>query len=155
MSGSGADTGYDYQADATAYVAAHGLAGQPLAWFEEGHDVPARWLAETGDAGDDIRIITVENRHIEVQAKHAATRGADFDAAFHRLVAGLKKSPELRVVFLVDRHASGVIRNDLKHDIVRLGQGRTDALKTATTELLNTLGETQKPLPTYFLGCAL
>lgn len=150
MSGSGADTGYDYQADATTYVAAHGLAGQPLPWFEDSHDVPARWLAETGDAGDDIRVITVENRPIEVQARHAATRGSDFDAAFLRLVAGLKKSPELRGVLLVDRHASGVIRRDLKHDIARLGQGRSDALKTATSELLDSLGEPLETIKDLF-----
>jgi hypothetical protein len=150
MSGSGADTGYDYQADATAYVAAHGLAGQPLPWFEGGPDVPVRWLAETGDAGDDLRVITLGNRAIEVQARHAAKRGPDLDTAFQRLVAGLKKSPELRGVLLVDRHTSGVIRNDLKHDIARLGQGRTDALKTATTELLRNLGEPLEAITEIF-----
>lgn len=39
MSGSGADTGYGYQANAIAYIAAHSLAEQGLGWFDDYADV--------------------------------------------------------------------------------------------------------------------
>jgi hypothetical protein len=48
MSGSGGDVGYDYQADGTAFVAAHRISGQPLGWFDNFNDVPSEWSAETG-----------------------------------------------------------------------------------------------------------
>jgi hypothetical protein len=150
MSGSGGDTGYDYQANATAYVAAHGLAGQPLPWFESRNDVPATWSSETGGPGDDIGIVTAEGLAIEVQAKHALTRGPGFVATFQRLTAGLRSSLELRCVLLVDRHASGVIRDELKNDIARLGQGRSDELNPETVELLKDLGESPESIRELF-----
>jgi hypothetical protein len=141
MSGSGGDVGYDYQADATAYVAAHALANQHLPWFEDSHDVPAEWFSETGGAGDDIKVTTAAQEEIEIQAKHALARGEEFLTTFRRFVAGLKASESLRCVLLVDRHASAIIRNELKHDIFRIGTGRTDGLHTVTTELLTDLHE--------------
>jgi hypothetical protein len=150
MSGSGGDTGYDYQADVNAYVAAFGLAGQPLPWFEGYYDVPIAWAAETGGPGDDMKIITLQNRTIEVQAKHGLVRGAEYVATFRRLVTGLRNSADLRCALIVDRHASAVIRSDLKHDIARLGQGRSDSLKTITTELLADLGESTQTVSEVF-----
>jgi hypothetical protein len=141
MSGSGGDVGYDYQADAIAYVAAHGLAGQPLTWFDGFNDIPAAWLAETSGPGDDIRLITEAGLPIEIQAKHALTRGEEYNETLQKLLAGLKKSPQLRGVLLVDRHASQIIRDDLKHDIVRLGQGRKDGLAHITVDLFGHLKE--------------
>jgi hypothetical protein len=139
MSGSGGDLGYDYQADAIAYIAAHGLAGQPLTWFDGFNDMPAAWLAETSGPGDDIQVITVSGAPLEVQARHALQRGEECNEKLRKLVAGLKNSPTLRAVLLVDRHASQIIRDDLKHDIVRLGQGRKDGLKPITLDLLDHL----------------
>ncbi len=141
MTGIGGDVGYDYQADAIAYVAAHGLAGQPLTWFDGFNDIPAAWLAETSGPGDDIRLITEEGLPIEIQAKHALTRGDEYNETLQKLLAGLKKSPQLRGVLLVDRHASQIIRGDLKHDIVRLGQGRKDGLAQITVNLFGHLKE--------------
>ena len=139
MSGSGGDAGYDYQADAIAYVAAHGLAGQPLNWFDGFSDVPATWHAETGGPGDDIQLATVAGLHLEVQSKHAFKRGEEYDETTQRLVAGLKNAPTLRAVLLVDKDASQIIREDLKHDLIRLGQGRRDGLKQVTVDLLDRL----------------
>jgi NACHT domain len=150
MSGSGGDVGYDYQADATAYVAAHGLAGQHLPWFEDSHDVPAEWSSETGGAGDDIKVTTVTQEDIEIQAKHGLSRGEEFLNTFHRFLAGLKTSESLRCVLLVDRHASGIIRDELKHDIFRIGTGRTDGLHAVTTELLNDLHESPATIVPVF-----
>ena len=141
VNGSGGDTGYDYQANAIAYVAAHALAGQPLGWFDGQHDIPEVWLAETGGPGDDIRVISTERLPIEIQAKHGLQRGEEYDGTFRKLVNGLRSSPELRAVLVVDRHASRIIRDDLKNDLVRLGQGRTDVITPITSDLLNELGK--------------
>src|SRR5215472_796840 len=135
VSGSGADIGFDYQADAIAYIATCGLSGQPLPWFEDQKYVPASWQAETGGPGDDIRVVTIEGFVIEIQAKHGLTRGEDYDSALRRLVVGLQTDSQLRAVLLVDRHASATIRDDLKRDVLRLGQGRSDGLKPITEDL--------------------
>lgn len=150
MSGSGGDVGYDYQADGTAFVAVHGISGQPLGWFDDFNDVPSEWSAETGGAGDDLRVVTREGHVIEVQAKHALKRGEDYINAFRRLVSGLKSDPQLRGIVLVDRHASANIRDDLKQDILRIGAGRSDDLKEITLELLRDLGETANAISDVF-----
>jgi hypothetical protein len=142
VSGSGGDTGYDYQADATAFIAAYALTEQPLPWFSPDLDVPQIWNSETGGPGDDISVRTTNGRTIEIQAKHGLKRGPDYEETFKRLVDGLRKDPSLRAVLLIDRHASQVIREDLKIDLIRLSQGRIDELKSITSELLTTIGAT-------------
>ena len=148
MSGSGGDTGYDYQANAIAYVAAHALTEQPLGWFDDHADVIASWSAETAGPGDDVALSTTSGRTIEIQAKHALARGSEYLDTFRKLLEGLQSRPSLRAVLIVDRHASNVIRDELKTDINRLGQGRTDGLKAITQELLSDLE--QAPLPSIF-----
>jgi hypothetical protein len=139
VSGSGGDTGYDYQANTIAYITAHALAGQPLGWFDGHKDIPDVWLAETGGPGDDISVISTEKLQIEIQAKHGLQRGEEYDDTFRKLINGLQSSPELRAVLVVDRQASRIIQDDLKHDIERLGQGRTDGIKPITNDLLDDL----------------
>lgn len=139
VSGSGGDTGYDFQADAIAYVAAHALSGQPLSWFDDHKDIPSAWLAETGGPGDDTRIINTEGLTIELQAKHGLQKGEEYNVTFRKLINGLHSFPQLRAVLLVDHHASLIIRDDLKRDLVRLGQGRSDDIRPITRELLDDL----------------
>jgi len=148
MSGSGGGGGYDYQADVIAYVAAHALAEVPLGWFEDPEDVVSSWEAETGGPGDDIAVTTLAGRRIEIQVKHRLRRGADYHETFHRLFQGLRVHHELRAVLLIDRHSSETIRNELKTDILRLGQGRQDSLKEITLDLLSHLQ--MEPDPALF-----
>lgn len=136
MSGSGGDKGYDYQADAVAYVAAHGLAGQRLGWFEDIEDIPGAWLCETGGPGDDFRVLTTGDIPIEIQVKHGLQRGEEYEKTFRKMFRGLVSSDRLRTAVMVDRHASAIIREDLKNDLVRVGQGRTDGLRAITSDLL-------------------
>lgn len=136
MSGSGGARGYDYQADGYAYVAAHGLAGQPLNWFENCTDVPDVILMETGGAGDDQRIITTDGKQIELQAKHALKRGDDLFETLRKMVRALNDDADLRTVIMIDRHASETISEDLRKDIIRLGEGRRDDLKQITKAVL-------------------
>jgi hypothetical protein len=148
MSGSGGGGGYDYQADAIAYVAAHALAEVPLGWFEDSEDVVSAWEAETGGPGDDIAVTTLAGRRIEMQVKHRLRRGSDYNATFQRLFHGLRVHQELRAVLLIDRHSSEAIRNDLKTDISRIGQGRQDGLKQITLDLISQLQ--MEPDPALF-----
>jgi hypothetical protein len=136
MSGSGGDRGYDYQADGYTYVSAHGLAGQPLSWFDDKTDVPVAILMETGGAGDDQQIITVGGRRIELQAKHALKRGDDLFETLRKMVRALSDDTGLRAVIMVDRHASETVTEDLRKDVIRLGQGRRDDLKEITKAVL-------------------
>jgi hypothetical protein len=148
MSGSGGGGGYDYQADAIAYVAAHALAEVPLGWFEDVEDVVSAWEAETGGPGDDIAVTTLAGRRIEMQVKHRLRRGPDYNDTFQRLFQGLRIHQELRAVLLIDRHSSEAIRNDLKTDISRIGQGRLDGLKQITLDLISQLQ--MEPDPAIF-----
>jgi hypothetical protein len=136
VSGSGGDTGYDYQADAVAYIAAHALCGQPLPWFEDHSDIPVSWSAETGGPGDDIRLVTIGHRPIEIQVKHGLTRGKEYDNALQQLADGLNRNSKLRAILMVERGASKIIREDLRLNILRLGQGRFDGIKNITRDLI-------------------
>ena len=96
---------------------------------------------ECGDRwpGDDIALHTISGKTIEIQAKHALARGPEYLETFRKLFVGLASQPDLRTVLVVDRHASNVIRHELKTDLERIGQGRLDNLKSVTLELLASL----------------
>lgn len=134
MSGSGGGGGYEYQARATAYVAVHILAEENLRWIENNNpDVPISVAGETGGVGDDLCITLRSGIKIELQAKH----GLEKDKLWKPLIKiakGLKADPKLYGVILTDSTASKTIREDLRNDFKRLGQRRTDNLKTITQE---------------------
>lgn len=136
MSGSSGSTGYEYQADAFAFIAAHIVTEHSLSWFDDIKDVPTAVSMETGGAGDDLHVETLDNNPIEVQCKHGAKRDQHFKDAFLNALKGLNSNPNLRVVLFVDNSSSGSIKNDLRQDIIRLGQGRKDQLKDITTNFL-------------------
>lgn len=140
LSGSGAEQGYDYQAKAFAYLAAHVLAGQALGFFSDPEDVPAAISVETGGAGDDMRVELRDGGCIEVQAKHSLTKGAEFSKCMERVIGGLRGDPDLRVVVVVDSSSSAWIRDDLREDIQRVGEGRSDGLRAQARGALEEVG---------------
>jgi len=133
MSGSSGDAGYDYQAEATAFVAAYAIAEQPLGWFDDAVDVPATLDAESGGPGDDLRILTAAGRVIELQAKLGLRKGKDFWQAIVRLCNGLQAEPALRGVLLVNTAASKPIKVDLRKELLR--GGRRDNEKAILKEV--------------------
>ena len=139
MSGSACGRGMDYQAEVFAFVSAYLLSANPLDWFEDATDVPVAIAAETGGPGDDIRIETSAGKPLEVQVKHGLQQGADFWSAIERLAGGLAADKQLRGVLIVDTTASQPIRTDLRNDLTRVGQGRTDQLKQITIDLQDRL----------------
>ncbi|MDQ1728888.1 MAG: hypothetical protein QOD33_1013, partial [Pyrinomonadaceae bacterium] len=54
-----------------------------------------------------------------------------------RLASGLANDATLFAVLLVDGTTSSTIRDDLRLDLIRLGQGRTDNLSNITSEILH------------------
>jgi len=138
MSGSGGGGGYDYQADAFASVASYALAEQPLGWFSDLSDIPVAISVETGGAGDDLKIELRQGHPvIEVQVKHGASRDKHFSSAMLRLAQGLANDAALYAVLLVDGTTSRTIREELRSDIIRLGQDRRDDLYPITSDVIN------------------
>jgi NACHT domain len=134
MSGSGGGGGYEYQARAAAYVAAHILAQEHLGWIEhENPDVPVAVAEETDGAGDDLCITLHDGVQIELQAKHGLQKDKLWEPLI-KLGQGLQENPQLYGVLLIDTTASKIIREDLRNNLIRLGQGRTDKLKPITQE---------------------
>lgn len=139
MSGSAADTGLDYQAQATAFVAVCALAGQPLDWFDDLPDVPIAVSAESGGAGDDICIDLVGGDVIETQVKHGLDKDSRFWSAIDRLAKGLTTELGLRGVLLVDNTSSRTISPAFQNDLLR--GGRSDREKAITGEVREFLKE--------------
>jgi HEAT repeat protein len=145
MSGSGGGGGYEYQARAAAYVAAHILAQEPLGWIEhESPDLPVAVAEETGGAGDDLCITFHDGVQIELQAKHGLQKDKLWEPLI-KLGQGLQENPQLYGVLLTDTTASKIIREDLRNDLNRLGQGRTDGLKSITQEARQRFVEASLP----------
>lgn len=100
MSGSGADGGFDYQAEAFAAIAAYGLAEQPLDWFDDACDHPVAISSETSGPGDDLRIETSNGAILEIQVKSRLRKDRRFWDSMKRLLSGLHDQPTLRAFFL-------------------------------------------------------
>jgi energy-coupling factor transporter ATP-binding protein EcfA2 len=138
MSGSGGNGGYEYQARVTAYVAAHILTQQKLGWIEHSNpDIPIAVAAETNGPGDDIKITLEDGTTVEVQVKHRLQKNEKFWKAILKLAQGLAENPHLYCILLTDSTASGTFKDELRQDLKRLGQGRTDDLTGITHEVIN------------------
>jgi hypothetical protein len=142
MSGAGGGGGYHIQAQAAAYIAVHILAEQPLHWIKHlNPDIPIAVAEETEGPGDDILIKLQDGTFIELQSKKKLKKGEEFWGAVIKLIRGLTENTLLYGILLTNSEATSPIRDDLRNDIDRLGQGRTDSLKPITRELLEKLKE--------------
>lgn len=146
--GSGGGGGYRYQALAAAYLGAHALACHPLNWVGTVEAVPVAVWAESGGAGDDLRVEFVSGADLEIQAKKGQKKNAKLWEAILRLTRGLEEDATLRCMLLVDTTASETVRSKLALDVSRLGQGRNDRLRSVGNEFLGLLsGEGIEPQP--------
>ena len=103
MTGKGAAGGFDFQARISAFVAVHVIAKRQLRWtrLNDG-DVPAAVQAESGGAGDDVRIELAGSQIVyECQAKRGLKAGKRLDEAVD-LLAGLLHRPDERGILVVD-----------------------------------------------------
>ena len=92
-------------------------------------DTPLELHAETGGPGDDVRFLTKDGRHVELQAKRGLQRGADLWQALMALAKGISEGSIDAGVLAVCPNSSGTIREALAEDIARLGAGRSDGLR--------------------------
>ena len=141
MSGSGGGGGYEYQARAAAFISAHILAQHPLNWIEHTClDTPIAILQETLGPGDDIQVVLHDQTLLEFQVKHGIQKNKLWEAIIP-LAQGLAEDALIYRILLTDSTASQTIRDDLRKDLLRLGQGREDNLKLITQEFLQKLRE--------------
>ena len=146
--GSAGGGGYNYQSAAIAYVGAHILAQHELGWISHSdRDLPVMVATETGGPGDDLNILLKDGTRIEVQAKHGLKKARLWTSLLN-LAQGIANDPNLHAVLLLDSTSSLTIRNHLRKDILRLADGRTDDLKSITTEFLEKLKSAVLPINT-------
>lgn len=74
IGGANNEIGGLFRATVAAWVAAHGLVGRPLPMFSDlGAAVPSIIHLETDAELDDIGVVFVDGREIQLQAKHGLT----------------------------------------------------------------------------------
>jgi len=121
--------GTDMQASVAALLAVHILARQKLNWLElEVPDVPTALLGETLGPGDDIRVELANTQELlEVQSKKGLKKDKILRHTFELIAEKLPQLPLVRVIIAVDSvSTSRTVRDDLKRDLVRMGDGRID-----------------------------
>jgi tetratricopeptide (TPR) repeat protein len=117
------------QASVAALLAVHILARQRLDWLElTVPDIPTAILGETLGPGDDIRVeIEGAPEVLEVQSKKGLKKDKILQDTFRLIAEKLPQLPHMRVIIAVDSvSTSRSVRDDLKRDLVRMGDGRTD-----------------------------
>jgi hypothetical protein len=145
--GSRAAGGFSFQARCCAYVAAHLLAGQRLAWLPGlADDIPSAVAAETGGPGDDLAITLRDGRMVEVQVKRGLSRGARLWDALTALAQGIDDGAADFGLLVTCPMASKTIRYRLAKDLERIGDGRTDQLSAIGAEWAQRLTALGLPL---------
>jgi tetratricopeptide (TPR) repeat protein len=133
--GSAGGGGYEFQARIIAFVAVHIVAQRPLTFIRLPiKAVPVAVSAETGGAGDDLRVEILDGPVFEIQAKKGLQRGPDFDQTIDRFAAILPVHPTQHGILAVDPAASGTI-HELARDLDRLRSGRADGLSAAAEDV--------------------
>jgi hypothetical protein len=136
--------GINFQAAVSAIAYIYMARGQKLSWLEKVvEDVPVAVLAETGGAGDDIRLLLKSGEIIEAQVKKGLRSGSKLWDSLTGLANAIKAGTINYGVLIVSPTSSNTITEELAKDIVRLGDGRSDNLSQIATQLiekLNTLG---------------
>lgn len=127
--------GMNYQAAVTALIAVHVATGKQLSWADDllPHP-PISVSAETGGSGDDIRVCFEDGTRAEMQVKKGLKRGDKLWSALENLARGIAKNLKEVGVLVVCENSSGPVKNDLRKDIERIGDGRDDGLKDISTE---------------------
>lgn len=138
--GSAAASGMNFQAAVTAIATIHVAKGSCLGWLEGLiEDVPVTVRAETGGPGDDIQICYKNGALAEIQIKRGLNKGERLWEPLLELSSAIYEKSISYGLLIVCPETSSTIRNDLARDIRRVGDGRTDALKSITKEFQDKL----------------
>lgn len=132
--------GMNFQADVTAIAYVYMARGQQLSWLENVvDDLPVAVDAETGGAGDDIRLLLKSGEIVEVQVKKGLKAGEPLWNSLLALASALKSNAIGYGVLVVSPTSSNTITEHLTKDIVRLGDGRTDNLSDIAIKFVEKL----------------
>ncbi|WP_273982579.1 NACHT domain-containing protein [Vibrio parahaemolyticus] len=144
--GSATAGGINFQAATSAIVYAHILEGSALNWLEGLiKDVPVALAAETGQAGDDIALEFADGVKAEAQVKKGLKKSKRLWEPLIELSKAINEKKLDYGILVVCPESSNSIKSDLSKDIIRVGQGRSDGLKTITVEFLSKLDEYKLP----------
>src|SRR5690242_6538357 len=104
MTGRGAAGGFVLQSRAIAYVGTHILSRRPLAWTRHAKaDVPSAAAAETGSAGDDMRVeLSDSGRVYDCQIKRGLAADNRLDETISGFATGLPDNPDILGLLIVD-----------------------------------------------------
>jgi len=132
--------GMNFQAAVTAIALVHMARGRQLGWLAGlVDDTPVAVHAETGGAGDDIRLILRDGSRVEIQAKKGLRATSELWNAMLALSSGLADGSIDFGLLAVSPTSSRTITNDLARDVVRIGEGRKDQLSPLADRLVGEL----------------
>ncbi|WP_395705965.1 NACHT domain-containing protein [Casimicrobium huifangae] len=132
--------GMNFQAAVTAIACIYMARGQRLAWLANlVDDTPVAVEAETGGAGDDIKLHLKTGEVVEVQVKKGLQSGDKLWASLIGLARAADEGTINFGVLVVSTTSSRTITENLANDIARLGDGRNDNLSPAAITLVEKL----------------
>ncbi|MGY0791980.1 hypothetical protein ACW7BJ_21640 [Azospirillum argentinense] len=132
--------GMNFQAATTAIACIYMVRERPLLWLDTlVDDTPIAIDAETGGAGDDIRLLLKDKRTVETQVKKGLRSGNELWETLLKLATAVIKGSADFGVLVVSPSSSNTITSDLANDIVRIGDGRTDNLSDIAATFLSKL----------------
>ena len=138
--GSATGGGMNFQAAVTAIATIYMARGRPLLWLDKLiDDTPVAVDAETGGAGDDIRLCLKDGKMVEVQAKKGLRSGDDLWEALLKLASAVTTGAADFGVLVVSPTSSNTIKDDLANDLIRIGDGRVDGLTDIAMDLMSKL----------------
>lgn len=142
MKAGGAATGggMNFQTAVTTLIAIHIATGRQISWVDSVlPESPISLSTETSGGGDDIRVDFESGCHAEMQVKKGLRRGPKLWSALESLAQGIARDSNEVGVLVVCGSASTSIKNELRKDIERIGDGRRDALKEISAEFVTRL----------------
>ncbi len=144
--GAAAGGGFNFQAAVTAITGAHLIRGLELGWLPGAAiDIPVAVWAESGGAGDDIRLELAGGDLVEVQVKKGLRGSKDFLDALLLLARGIvDKSIAYGVLVVSPCSSRSIPRMD--RDLRQLADGRADALSGLGQRWHALLGEQGIPV---------
>ena len=139
--------GINFQAAVSAIAYVYMARGQQLSWLEKvAEDIPVAVDAETGGAGDDIRLLLKSGEIVEAQVKKGLRSGSKLWDSLTGLASAIKAGTINYGVLIVSPTSSNTITEELAKDIVRLGDGRSDNLSQIATQLIAKLNALDLPI---------
>ncbi|MER9518916.1 hypothetical protein NKI44_16440 [Mesorhizobium sp. M0614] len=138
--GSATGGGMNFQAAVTAIATIYMARGRPLMWLDKLiDDTPVAVEAETGGAGDDIRLFLKGAKTVEVQAKKGLRSGADLWGSLLKLASAVTTGAANFGVLAVSPSSSATVKEDLANDLIRIGNGRVDGLSDIAKTFMDKL----------------